>query len=144
MLQNKTQIMPPLSTNSVKNSNVQNSLESLKKLKRNLHSRLVRDKHNKVKHDEPQVRTKGCVNPDSIAKHKSKTNTGPEYYVEIVILLKIITRGKKDMFIFEIITRWYNLKAKISISGKRSNIIPVFCSIYSQHMLPTFWPLHLL
>ena len=52
----------------------------IKKIKSNRYGRLVWDKHNKVKHEEPQVSTKGCVDPDFIENHKLATNIRPEEY----------------------------------------------------------------
>ena len=71
----------------------------------------MRDKHNRVQHDDPKVRGKGCVDPDFTENHKLKMNTNMEYYVEIVIPLKNNTNGKKNMLSFDIITIWFKMKA---------------------------------
>ena len=54
--------------------------DRIEKLKINYHGRLVRYKHNKVQHEDPQERKKGYVDPDFVTNKKLKINTRPERY----------------------------------------------------------------
>ena len=113
----------------------------IKKLKRNSCWGLLRDKHKIVQHEEPKMRTKGCVDTGFIKKHKLIINTRPEEYVDIFMPLKNNTHRKKKMLIFDMITRWFNMKTILAGSGKRGTPFQFF-SVYSQQILPIFWPLH--
>ena len=64
------------------------------------------------------MRKKWCVDPDFIKNHKLTINTNPEEYIDIIIPLKNNTRGKKKVLIFEMITRWFNMKEILAVSGK--------------------------
>ena len=57
------------------------------------------------------MKKKGCVYPDFITDHKLTMNTNMEDCVNIVIPWGNNTHGKKKMLIFEMITRWFNMKA---------------------------------
>ena len=106
--------MSPRDMTSVKDSSVHTSPVKLKKLKRNSCGGLVQNKHNILQHEEPKVRTKGCVDTDFIKNHKLTINTRPEDYVDIFIALKYNTHRKKNMLIFNLIKIWFIMKAIVS------------------------------
>ena len=72
----------------------------IKKLKRNIHGRLARDKHNKVQHEEPQLRKKMYADPDFVAKHNQTTKKRTEDYADIFMPLKNNTCANKEMLSF--------------------------------------------
>ena len=78
----------------------------------------MRDKHKKVKHDDPQVGEKGYIIPCFIEKNKLTINTRPEDNTEIFIPLENNTRRKKSMLSFDMITMCSDLKDALSVEGK--------------------------
>ena len=57
--------------------------------------------------------------PDFIAKRKLTTNMSPEDFSEIIMPPKKNICGKREMLSFDMITRWFNIKDKLSITGKQ-------------------------
>ena len=88
-----------------------------RKYKVNRRGDVIKDKSGKNVFDT-ETRTKGCVEPEFIAKHNLSHKTKPEEFVGLFLPFGKNKQGKKERVSFELLTKWTNLKATLAGAGK--------------------------
>ena len=64
---------------------------------------------------------KGTVDPDFMHKHNLTPSTTPSEYIELLLPLDKNMHGSKEMFSFDLATKWTNMKAVFANAGPGGN-----------------------
>ena len=88
-----------------------------RKYKVNRQGDVIKDKLGKEIFDT-ETRTKGCVDPEFIAKRHLSHKTKPEDFLGLLLPFGKNQQGKKEMVSFELLTKWTNLKSTLAGAGK--------------------------